>query len=253
MVKFFTKIRYKLMEKNKTGQYLKYALGEIILVVIGILIALQINNWNEQKKERKIEQAYLLSLKSEFKVNLNKVNTSITNAEEMLNGINNLLALFDKTIFRTIPGDSVDKRLQVLGKSFVFQPSRGVLSDIISSGNLNTITSQKLRQRIASFESLVEDYKRQENAASIKKDKIKTIFFKEGSLRKIANQEYNIPYESISENVDNKLIFNSIELENHLFEYALFLKSVASNEMFLDAIKKEIETILNEIDEELEN
>jgi len=52
MIKFFRKIRYDLMEKNKTGKYLKYAIGEIILVVIGILVALQINTWNEEKKER---------------------------------------------------------------------------------------------------------------------------------------------------------------------------------------------------------
>ena len=50
MIKFFRKIRYDLMEKNKTGKYLKYAIGEIVLVVIGILIALQINNWNERVK-----------------------------------------------------------------------------------------------------------------------------------------------------------------------------------------------------------
>ncbi|NNC44454.1 MAG: hypothetical protein HKN99_01055 [Winogradskyella sp.] len=55
MIKFFRKIRYNLMEQNKTGKYFKYAIGEIILVVIGILIALQINNWNEQRKEKQQE------------------------------------------------------------------------------------------------------------------------------------------------------------------------------------------------------
>jgi len=49
MIKFFRKIRYDLMEKNKPGKYLKYAIGEIVLVVIGILIALQINNWNTER------------------------------------------------------------------------------------------------------------------------------------------------------------------------------------------------------------
>jgi len=44
------------MEKNKTGKYFKYAIGEIILVVIGILIALSINNWNEQRKNRANER-----------------------------------------------------------------------------------------------------------------------------------------------------------------------------------------------------
>ena len=54
------------MEKNKTGKYLKYAIGEIILVVIGILIALQINTWNEKRKEHSLENSYLLRLKSEI-------------------------------------------------------------------------------------------------------------------------------------------------------------------------------------------
>ena len=60
MIKFFRKIRYDLMEKNKTVKYLKYAIGEIVLVVIGILIALSINNWNEQSKQNSsIQQALL--------------------------------------------------------------------------------------------------------------------------------------------------------------------------------------------------
>lgn len=62
MIKFFRKIRYDLMEKNKTGKYFKYAIGEIILVVIGILIALSINNWNEQRKINIAEKEILTSI-----------------------------------------------------------------------------------------------------------------------------------------------------------------------------------------------
>ena len=51
MIKLFRNIRKKLLEQGKTANYLKYAIGEIILVVIGILIALSINNWNENRKE----------------------------------------------------------------------------------------------------------------------------------------------------------------------------------------------------------
>ncbi|WP_047417429.1 DUF6090 family protein [Cellulophaga sp. Hel_I_12] len=53
MIKFFRKIRQNLLSEGKTAKYFKYAMGEIILVVIGILIALQINNWNEEKKYQK--------------------------------------------------------------------------------------------------------------------------------------------------------------------------------------------------------
>jgi hypothetical protein len=67
MIKFFRKIRYDLMEKNKTGKYLKYATGEIVLVVIGILIALQLNNLNENKKNNVFEKEILSQIQENLK------------------------------------------------------------------------------------------------------------------------------------------------------------------------------------------
>ena len=66
MIKFFRKIRFDLLEKNKTGKYLKYAIGEIILVVIGILIALSINNWNENRKQKLTEINILNGIKNDI-------------------------------------------------------------------------------------------------------------------------------------------------------------------------------------------
>ncbi|MBT8252612.1 MAG: hypothetical protein KJN68_01480, partial [Bacteroidia bacterium] len=74
MIKFFRKIRYRLMETGNTSKYLKYAIGEILLVVIGILIALQINNWNESQKMERKEQILLTQLKQEFEDNLRQLN-----------------------------------------------------------------------------------------------------------------------------------------------------------------------------------
>ena len=62
MIKFFRQIRQNLLLEGKTGKYLKYAIGEIVLVVIGILIALQINNWNENRLKNKTVKTYLNSL-----------------------------------------------------------------------------------------------------------------------------------------------------------------------------------------------
>ncbi len=64
MIKFFRKIRYKLLGEGKTGKYLKYAIGEILLVVVGILIALQINNWNEQQNLKRYEMIMLNEIRS---------------------------------------------------------------------------------------------------------------------------------------------------------------------------------------------
>ena len=73
MIKFFRKLRYKSMEENKTGKYLKYAIGEIILVVIGILIALSINNWNELRKNDANTVLMLKQLKEENLSNLSEL------------------------------------------------------------------------------------------------------------------------------------------------------------------------------------
>ncbi len=75
MIKFFRKIRRNLLSEGKTGQYLKYAIGEIVLVVIGILIALQINNLNESKKDDTALKAYLGKIKSHTLEDLRKLDT----------------------------------------------------------------------------------------------------------------------------------------------------------------------------------
>jgi len=78
MAKLFNKIRKKLISekssKSRSANYLKYAIGEIVLVVIGILIALSINNWNESRKDGKIETKALMALQLEFTESLNKIN-----------------------------------------------------------------------------------------------------------------------------------------------------------------------------------
>lgn len=73
MIKFFRKIRQNLLLDNKTGTYLKYALGEIVLVVIGILIALSINNWNQQRVLKKQSDLVLYNLQQDIKKSKNEL------------------------------------------------------------------------------------------------------------------------------------------------------------------------------------
>jgi Family of unknown function (DUF6090) len=91
MIKFFRKIRYNLMEQNKTGKYLKYAVGEIILVVIGILIALQINNWNQNRIEANEELNILKALKVGLETDLNDLNYNAISIENSINSANTVI------------------------------------------------------------------------------------------------------------------------------------------------------------------
>ncbi len=74
MIKFFRNIRKSLINQGKTANYLKYAIGEIVLVVIGILIALQVNNWNEARKERIQEHLLIQSIGSDLKMDTLMIN-----------------------------------------------------------------------------------------------------------------------------------------------------------------------------------
>ena len=95
MIKFFRKIRRNLLSEGKTGKYLKYALGEIILVVIGILIALSINNWNQERQQKKVLNNIYATIKADLKqdiVNIDKIVSSSQSIEK------DYLAIINKTI-----------------------------------------------------------------------------------------------------------------------------------------------------------
>ncbi|TYA53223.1 DUF6090 family protein [Formosa maritima] len=79
MFKFFRRIRFKMLPENKFSKYLLYAIGEIILVVIGILIALQINNWNEQRKIQNTEISTLKELKSALEISKQNLISLVNN------------------------------------------------------------------------------------------------------------------------------------------------------------------------------
>jgi hypothetical protein len=77
MFKFFRSFRQSLLIEGKTGRYIKYAIGEVILVVIGILLALQINTWNEDRKNHQRELKLLNELKTNLQINIRNLDTDI--------------------------------------------------------------------------------------------------------------------------------------------------------------------------------
>lgn len=254
MIKFFRKIRQRLVTQNKFSKYLLYAVGEIILVVIGILIALQINNSNNYSEQRKVEQEYLLSLQAEFKTNLNKIDVSIQENEQRIQSLETLLNLFDNKVIDTVSHQKISQLfLPILGKDLAYLPATGVLSDIISSGKLGIIVNKDLRQHLASFGSSLDVLNTQLIGAKNIDDKLRSLLYGKGSVRNIViDIEFiDFEYESISRSVNNKVMFDSVEFENYLLGYLLVARATNGPRLF-GGIKAEIEIILSEIEEELE-
>tara|TARA_B100000902_G_scaffold296602_1_gene283614 strand:+ start:1945 stop:2679 length:735 start_codon:yes stop_codon:yes gene_type:complete len=96
MIKFFRKIRQNLLTKNKNSEYLKYAVGEIILVVIGILIALSINNWNEERNNFQKQELLTKNIIEDLKLDFIHINKSLSEVSGQMNLIDNLISkIFD--------------------------------------------------------------------------------------------------------------------------------------------------------------
>jgi hypothetical protein len=145
MIKFFRKIRQNLLMENKTGKYFKYAIGEIVLVVIGILIALSINNWNENRKNRIAEADYYCRILDDFKLNEKLINETTILTTNKIKLCKELILDLNK-----IPNDrsKILNKFVVALRQDVFVPSNIAFEDITSSGQLKLLTDLKLKNRL---------------------------------------------------------------------------------------------------------
>ena len=144
MIKFFRTIRKDLMEKNKTGKYLKYAIGEIILVVIGILIALQINNWNERRKASIVEIEILKEIKSSLQKDLDNLNSNSRTQNSILMSQNLILDWLEKDFEYH---DSLANHFSQLINLTIFRPKASTFESLKQMG-FRTITNDSLRNQI---------------------------------------------------------------------------------------------------------
>jgi hypothetical protein len=145
-----------LLAGGRTSRYLLYAIGEILLVVIGILIALQINNWNEWRKNRSEEQQILLGLKAEFEGHLSQLDYFLNQSKDHASG----MWLFMSHIAEPDSQYSItelDKGLEASISAITWDPSNSVLDAMISSGRLPLIMDLELQNRLAGWTSVVDE------------------------------------------------------------------------------------------------
>jgi hypothetical protein len=228
MIKFFRKIRYDLMEKNKTGKYLKYAIGEIVLVVIGILIALQINNWSEDRKKDLLEISVLKELKRNLTDDIKDINANtdfhkraLVSSKVISNVMKNQLPY----------NDSLDTHFTSIFIVPLFLETRTAYGQIKNIGT-SLVKTDSLREQIVDLyerkyyylKNWVESERRQSS------DDIHGLYRNEFSSIDFFGGSHPINYEKL---IKNQVYINYVNHNTTLSEYTLrqynISKQVAGN------------------------
>ncbi len=176
MIKFFRKIRQKLLVENRFNKYLVYAIGEIVLVVIGIIIALQINNWNEENKEKERTKSYLNNLTLDLEQDIRETKRQIRSIKYKAIFVDGIAEYFrDKRI-------SELDNLEVFYEAFDYYGYRpltwykNTIQELRSSGSLKSIRNDSIRLMINQYYALTDhldqDYKEDHELSEIIYNKV---------------------------------------------------------------------------------
>ena len=258
MIKFFRHIRKELMEQNKTspnnsvgraGKYFKYAIGEIVLVVIGILIALQINNWNDQRLERTQEIKFLKNIKADLNKDLIKLDNQLAIRKEKYKGTTKLISQINGA-----PITDLDELTYNVVNSLMewrFTPNNGTYNELNSSGNLNIISNDSIKSLIMELQELYKT-----NTFAIEHETFDYQEYISKPFNKHLTLQLLFPVYNGDKTVEEQGL--SIETYSELFESAeynngLYIINLISYEYLslYENIKTTSEKVINLIDQEI--
>jgi len=158
MIKFFRKIRQNMIKDNKVIKYFLYAIGEIILVVIGILIALSINNSNELKKTRNAEKVYLKEIKSDLIQDTLLLSQVIEDHKwriaQLMSQDTTIDFIFEEIIGKLPKVEGVAQLEYIFYTDKKFRPKIGTYNSMISEGKSNIISNRMLFNNIQNIYEL---------------------------------------------------------------------------------------------------
>ncbi len=253
MLKIFRKIRQKLLSETKVTQYLVYAFGEIILVVVGILIALAINNGNQNRINHQNEQTYLLGLLAEFQTSKLKLSKLIAVNQQNYSGAKQILEYMATELEPPTEADFSVLLYQTFSADIAFNPNNSLLYEMINSGNLKNLSNTQLRKQLTNWISTMEDIARQEEDLGIQREKVLDMFrTNENSLRTVLNQagvQDDIGLPKRKNDISNLGLLNSTEFENNVLMF--ILTSHATEEAHYHPLMQDLDTILTLIQKEI--
>ena len=157
MIKFFRNIRRKLASEKRFLSYSRYALGEILLVVLGILIALQVNNWNESQKQKKQETIYLQNLRIDLKKQIQLLDYYIDFEDIFIQDCKDIIKHYEQNDgFNKM--DSLFPKINDLSVRLSFTNANTTLLEIMNSGEINIVENGNLKKELMEFNQLIQRF-----------------------------------------------------------------------------------------------
>ncbi len=240
MIKFFRHIRRSLINQNQMGKYFKYAIGEILLVVIGILIALQINNWNEQRKENALGKHYLSGIKDDLSKDLKLIDSVVAVHSLSISLISSIDSVFHRKkqfnaskylfLFNNLDTTEVER---VFYRETSFRSIKGSYNSLIADGKSGLISNKEL------FQVIQQIYNENHERLSSTYEAIKAI---ELDIRsKYTYQKHNWTYADLKNAKDQKIFTDLVNLNEEKYWYILNLLRIKNNsEKVIMLIDKEL-------------
>jgi hypothetical protein len=211
MLTFLRKIRQRLVSENKVRSYLIYAIGEILLVVIGILIALQVNNWNQDQKALRQEQQIISALHNEFNENLKELQKDIRRLDNQGISQRKVFNYFGAT---DLPSEhEFNSLISQTFANLTWNPGSYVLNDLKSSGQISRLSNAKLQLLLFDWERHYEDLEEFKSDDKTSSDAFLDFLKKNGSLRNI---DYNYVVNTQKEISRSHFAFSNLELLKNL-------------------------------------
>ena len=236
-----------MADDNRPLQYLRYAIGEIILVVIGILIALQINNWNDHRKSDLRKNALLKALRTEFNLNLKQLEEVISYDQRVIKSTGRILHLpSDDPVLQFT--DSLRVLLQNTSWLWTFDPQNGALRSGMSSGDIHLIQNDSLVNLLFSWQDVVADAKENEDRSIDLRLQGKTVI--DRFVRSIDYRSMEHPDLGKSKTPsDYRALLNDPLFEDYISERHTFTEEAV---LELELVKKNNQKILELLELELE-
>ena len=240
-MKIFRKFRIQFLSKNRFTKYLVYAIGEIFLVVIGILIAVQVNNWNNQRLDQQKEKILLKNLNEEFVKNREVLNRILPISKSALNANLNLLQLCEFPN-ANIPLPQIDSLFDESFNHPPFDAPHPVFQEIMNFGKLDRLSDPILKEKL---------YEWQDNLNRLQMDHNKLESWTDNQLhpfliKHVSYKNWGVVSGSTDRKKRSRLtndynaIFESLEFENLIENKIFWINKICDRQQEFIEVSEEI-------------